>query len=93
LRRARPTFARELEEYASRRLISFISKSTELRATSESFEAIVHRLAQRQEFYSARLRQFASQMQATEYPTTAAQLEEVVRSSGRRTFERGREPE
>jgi GGDEF domain-containing protein len=70
--------ARELEEYASKASHFLYQQSTELRVTAESCEAIVHRLAQRQEFYSARLRQFASQMQATTYPTDPAHLEEVV---------------
>ncbi|HEV8147042.1 MAG TPA: GGDEF domain-containing protein [Bryobacteraceae bacterium] len=70
--------ARELEEYASKASHFLYQQSTELRATTDSFEAIVQRLAQRQEFYSARLRQFATQMQVAAYPSDPAQLEEVV---------------
>jgi len=78
LEKSATVIARELEEYASKASHFLYQQNTELRATSDSFETIVHRLAQRQEFYSARLRQFASQMQATNYPTDPAQLEEVV---------------
>ncbi len=39
---------------------------------------MVRRLAERQEFYGARLRQFALQMETTAYPTEPEHLDEVV---------------
>ena len=50
----------------------------ELRQTIGALETIVKSLAQRQEFYGARLRQFAAQMETTPYPTDPEHLAEVV---------------
>lgn len=68
----------ELEEYASKASQFLYQHGAELRGTVGSLETIVHRLAQRQEFYGARLRQFATQMQTTAYPGDPAHLSEVV---------------
>jgi GGDEF domain-containing protein len=69
---------KELAEYA-RKASQFIElHGLELRRTIEALETIVKSLAQRQEFYGARLRQFAAQMEITPYPTDPGHLSEVV---------------
>jgi GGDEF domain-containing protein len=69
---------KELAEYA-RRLARYIAQhGIELQRTTETLETIVKSLAQRQEFYGARLRQFALQMETTPYPTDPEHLSEVV---------------
>ena len=69
---------RELQEYSSRTANYITRHGTELRQTIEAVETIVKSLAQRQDFYGARLRQFAAQMQTTLYPADPDYLAEVV---------------
>ena len=69
---------KELTEY-SEKTASYITRhGVELRQTIEALETIVKSLAQRQEFYGARLRQFAAQMETTPYPSDPEHLSEVV---------------
>jgi GGDEF domain-containing protein len=69
---------KELAEYARKASQYVAQHGLELRQTIEALETIVKSLAQRQEFYGARLRQFAAQMETTPYPTDPAHLSEVV---------------
>jgi GGDEF domain-containing protein len=68
----------ELKEYASKASGYAAQHGVELRTAVSALEDIVRSLAQRQDFYAARLRQFAAQMQATAYPTDPEHLQEVV---------------
>jgi GGDEF domain-containing protein len=69
---------RELKDY-SRKTANYITQhGVELRRTIEALEAIVKSVAQRQDFYGARLRQFAAQLETTPYPTDPEHLCEVV---------------
>jgi len=69
---------RELKEYSSK-TANYISRhGVELRQAIEALEGIVKSLAQRQDFYGARLRQFAAQMETAPYPTDPEYLSEVV---------------
>jgi len=69
---------RELKEYSKKAANYIEHHSIELRRAIEALEAIVKSLAQRQDFYGARLRQFAEQMQTTPYPTDPEHLSDVV---------------
>jgi GGDEF domain-containing protein len=69
---------RELAEYANRASQYFAQHGIELRQTIGALETIVKSLAQRQEFYCARLRQFAAQMETTPYPSDPEHLSEAV---------------
>jgi GGDEF domain-containing protein len=69
---------KELAEFARKSARYVAQHGVELQQTIGALEAIVKSLAQRQEFYGARLRQFATQMQATPYPTEPEHLSEVV---------------
>jgi len=68
----------ELVEYASKAGAYVDQHGVQLRAALSVLEEIVHTLAQRQDFYGTRLRQFAGQMEAIEYPADPEQLREVV---------------
>ncbi len=69
---------RELKEY-SQRLSKYITQhGVELRQAIDALESIVKALAQRQDFYAARLRQFAAQMETTPYPSDPEHLSDVV---------------
>lgn len=68
----------ELKEYAAKASQYFSSNTAELRRASSGLEEIVRTLAQRQDFYAARLRQFAAQMETTPYPTDPDHLADVV---------------
>jgi GGDEF domain-containing protein len=72
------TVETELNEFASRASTYVSRHGIELRSALSTLEEIVRSLAQRQDFYGARLRQFAGQMETTPYPTEAGHLEEVV---------------
>jgi GGDEF domain-containing protein len=63
---------RELKEYANKTSNYIAQHGEELRRTMESLETIVKALAQRQDFYSTRLRQFAAQIASD--PTDPAGL-------------------
>lgn len=69
---------KELAEYAVKAANYVALHGIELRQTIDALETIVKSLAQRQEFYGARLRQFASQIETTAYPSDAQQMAEVV---------------
>jgi GGDEF domain-containing protein len=72
------TVEKELAEFA-RKSASYVAQhGMELQRTIGALETIVKSLAQRQEFYGARLRQFAAQMETTAYPTEPEHLSEVV---------------
>jgi GGDEF domain-containing protein len=69
---------KELAEYAKKSCQYVAQHGVELQQTIGALETIVKTLAQRQEFYRARLRQFAAQMETTTYPTEPGHLAEVV---------------
>ena len=69
---------RELADYAKKTANYVAQHGTELRQTIAGVEAMVKSFAQRQEFYSGRLRQFAEQMQTAEYPADSESRAEVV---------------
>lgn len=69
---------KELLEFSKRTSKYIELHSTELKQAVEALEGIVKSLAQREEFYGARLRQFAAQMGTTPYPTESEHLAEVV---------------
>ena len=68
----------ELKEYAARSSGYIAKHRLELNAALAGLQEIIKSLTQRQDFYSARLRQFAAQMEATTYPTESEALQEVV---------------
>jgi hypothetical protein len=68
----------EMAEFADRTAMYVARHGVELRRGLAGLEEIVRTLAQRQDFYGARLRQFATQMQAAEYPADPEHLAEVV---------------
>ena len=68
----------ELKEYGTEASAYVTHHTGELRAALGALEEIFHNLAQRQDFYAARLRQFARQMEAAHYPTDSDHLQEVV---------------
>jgi GGDEF domain-containing protein len=72
------TVEKELAEFAGKSAHYIAQHGVELRRTLGALETIVKSLAQRQEFYGARLRQFAAQMETTAYPTEPEHLSEVV---------------
>ncbi len=69
---------KELREYAGKTASYIAEHALELRRTIGALETIVKSFAQRQEFYGARLRQFAAQMETTPYPTDMEHLSDVV---------------
>jgi GGDEF domain-containing protein len=69
---------RELKDYSKKTANYIAHHGIELRRAIDALENIVRALAQRQDFYGARLRQFAEQMQMTPYPTDPEHLSEVV---------------
>jgi GGDEF domain-containing protein len=69
---------RELADYSKKAAQYLAEHAIQIRRAVEGLETIVNSLAQRQDFYGARLRQFAEQMQSEPYPTDAEQLSEVV---------------
>lgn len=68
----------DLKEYAAKASAYLAQHGTELRSAITALEAIVRSFAQREDFYAARLRQFAAQMESTAYPTDPEHLREVV---------------
>jgi GGDEF domain-containing protein len=69
---------RELKEYSAKTSNYITRHGVELRQTIEELESIVKSIAHRQDFYGARLRQFAAQLETTPYPTDPEHLSEVV---------------
>ncbi len=78
LEESRATVETELNEFASKASTYVAQHGIELRSAVSTLEDIVRSFAQRQDFYGARLRQFAGQMETTAYPTEAGHLQEVV---------------
>lgn len=68
----------ELKEYAEKTSGYVMRHRTELQAASLAIQDIVRSLVHRQDFYTARLRQFAEQMEATAYPSDSESLQEIV---------------
>jgi len=68
----------ELTEFAKKSSLYVAQHGVELRSAIATLEEVVHSLAQRQDFYGARLRQFAGQMESADYPTNPEALQEVV---------------
>jgi len=68
----------ELKDYSKKTANYIAHHAIELRRAIDALENIVRALAQRQDFYGARLRQFAEQMQTTPYPSDPEHLSEVV---------------
>lgn len=68
----------ELVEYASKASAYVDQHGVQLRAAISVLEEIVRSLAQRQDFYGTRLRQFAGQMEAAEYPSDPEHLQDLV---------------
>jgi hypothetical protein len=69
---------RELKEYSNRTAAYIEHHGIELRRAIDALENIVRALAQRQDFYGARLRQFAEQMQTAPYPAAPEHLADMV---------------
>ncbi len=68
----------EIQEYA-RKASAYVERhGIELRRGAGSVEDLAQQLAQRQDFYAARLRQFAKEMETTAYPTEPERLSEIV---------------
>jgi GGDEF domain-containing protein len=78
LEESRATVETELNEFAVKASTYVSQHGVELRSAVSTLEDIVRSLAQRQDFYGARLRQFAGQMETTAYPTEPGHLQEVV---------------
>lgn len=74
----------ELKQYSAKASGYLEAHGAELRRALHALEEIIRTLAGRQEFYSARLRRFAKQMEALEYPADPEHLKEAVtlQSSG-----------
>lgn len=68
----------ELRDYASKASCYVARHRVELRFAAGALEEVAHRLAQKQDFYCARLRQFATQIETAAYPTDAEHFREVV---------------
>jgi GGDEF domain-containing protein len=68
----------ELDEFAAKASNFVAQHGIELRSAIATLEEVVRSLAQRQDFYAARLRQFAAQMESTNYPSEQAPLQEVI---------------
>ncbi len=68
----------ELKEYAAKASGYVARHRHELKTAISSLEEIVRSLAQRQDFYGARLRQFAGQMETTAYPAETDALKDIV---------------
>jgi GGDEF domain-containing protein len=69
---------KELAEYAKRAANYVDQHGVELKAAVATLETILKSLAQRQEFYSARLRQFSAQLEAVAYPADPEPLAELA---------------
>lgn len=72
------TVQKELAEFARKSGHYVAQHGVELQQTIGVLENIIKSLAHRQDFYGARLRQFAVQMETTAYPTDPEHLFEVV---------------
>jgi GGDEF domain-containing protein len=70
--------SRELQEYAGKASLYVEGHRVEFRRAIAGLEDTVRTLAQRQDFYGARLRQFAMQIESMPYPPTSSQLDAEV---------------
>jgi GGDEF domain-containing protein len=68
----------ELKEFASKASLYVAQHGVELRSAIATLEDIVRSLTHRHDFYAARLRQFAAQMESATYPTDPELLQETV---------------
>lgn len=68
----------ELKEFAAKASLYVAQHGVELRSAIATLEDIVRSLTHRQDFYAARLRQFAAQMESTTYPADPELLQETV---------------
>src|SRR5215471_17365552 len=68
----------ELKDYAHQSAVYVERHGAELRRATEVLLESVRALAQKQDFYCARLRQFSTQMETTAYPTDPGHLSDVV---------------
>src|SRR5579863_3683816 len=68
----------EIREYAGKASAYVERHGVELRRGAGGVEDLAQQLAQRQDFYAARLRQFAKEMETTAYPTEPERLSEIV---------------
>ena len=71
-------FETDLDEFAAKASLYVAQHRIELRSAIGTLEDVVRSLAQRQDFYAARLRQFASQMESTNYPSEPVHLQDVI---------------
>lgn len=78
LEESRGAVESEIKEYATEAANYVAHRAGELRATIGALEGVIRNVVQRQDFYSARLRQFARQMEAAHYPAQREALQEVV---------------
>jgi GGDEF domain-containing protein len=70
--------AGELDEYAERASGYINLHAKQFARAIAALEETVHAMAERQEFYGSRLRQFAAQMERTRYPTEPEHIAEVI---------------
>ena len=68
----------ELREYGAEASAYARHHTGELRAALGAVEEIAHAMAQRQDFYATRLRQFARHMETADYPASPEGVQEVV---------------
>jgi GGDEF domain-containing protein len=78
MRESTAVVERELADYANKTAHYMAQHGIELRRTIGALETIVKALALRQEFYAARLRQFATHMEGTPYPSDPDHLSELA---------------
>jgi len=72
------TVEKELAEYATRTAAYLEEHKVQLRAAMTAIQDLLRSMAQRQNFYAARLGQFATQMETAEYPEDADHRREIV---------------
>jgi exonuclease VII large subunit len=68
----------DLKQYSGKAAEYLANHKAELRHAVHGLEEIIHLLANRQEFYSARLRQVAGQLQQAEHPSDLEQMREAL---------------
>jgi GGDEF domain-containing protein len=72
------TVEKELAEYAARTSSYLEDHRIHLRAATSAIQELVRAVSQRQNFYSTRLGQFATQMETAEYPADPDHRKEIV---------------
>lgn len=78
LEESRDTVESELKEYGAQTAAYVTHQAGELRAALGALEEILNSLVQRQDFYAARLRRFARQMESSSYPANPEQAQELI---------------